>query len=255
VKARLSVKITTLIIDDERAARNNLRRGLEDNPLIELAGEAEDGPSAVALIEEKNPQLILLDIQMPAMDGVDVLRALAPECPPAVIFVTAYDEYAIEAFEVSAVDYLLKPFSEERLREAIDKVATRIEGPWSATIQGLLRSLPNTEYVRQLPVHAQKRIILLDVDSISHIVSEQRVIYIYDQEGNGYWTNETLDQLQKRLDPEQFFRIHRSSLINLKSQFEIEPWEDGRLRLHLRGGTTLTASRERAKLLRKRVGF
>jgi len=226
VKARLSVKITTLIIDDERAARNNLRRGLEDNPLIELAGEAEDGPSAVALIEEKNPQLILLDIQMPAMDGFDVLRALAPECPPAVIFVTAYDEYAIEAFEVSAVDYLLKPFSEERLREAIDKVATRIEGPWSATIQGLLRSLPNTEYVRQLPVHAQKRIILLDVDSISHIVSEQRVIYIYDQEGNGYWTNETLDQLQKRLDPEQFFRIHRSSLINLKSQFEIEPWDE-----------------------------
>jgi len=225
VKARLSVKITTLIIDDERAARNNLRRGLEDNPLIELAGEAEDGPSAVALIEEKNPQLILLDIQMPAMDGFDVLRALAPECPPAVIFVTAYDEYAIEAFEVSAVDYLLKPFSEERLREAIDKVATRIEGPWSTTIQGLLRSLPNTEYVRQLPVHAQKRIILLDVDSISHIVSEQRVIYIYDQEGNGYWTNETLDQLQKRLDPEQFFRIHRSSLINLKSQFEIEPWD------------------------------
>ncbi|MBW1907824.1 MAG: response regulator transcription factor [Deltaproteobacteria bacterium] len=220
------MKITTLIIDDERAARNNLRRGLEDNPLIELAGEAEDGPSAVALIEEKNPQLILLDIQMPAMDGFDVLRALAPECPPAVIFVTAYDEYAIEAFEVSAVDYLLKPFSEERLREAIDKVATRIEGPWSATIQGLLRSLPNTEYVRQLPVHAQKRIILLDVDSISHIVSEQRVIYIYDQEGNGYWTNETLDQLQKRLDPEQFFRIHRSSLINLKSQFEIEPWDE-----------------------------
>ncbi|MBW2192099.1 MAG: response regulator transcription factor [Deltaproteobacteria bacterium] len=219
------MKITTLIIDDERAARNNLRRGLEDNPLIELAGEAEDGPSAVALIEEKNPQLILLDIQMPAMDGFDVLRALAPECPPAVIFVTAYDEYAIEAFEVSAVDYLLKPFSEERLREAIDKVATRIEGPWSTTIQGLLRSLPNTEYVRQLPVHAQKRIILLDVDSISHIVSEQRVIYIYDQEGNGYWTNETLDQLQKRLDPEQFFRIHRSSLINLKSQFEIEPWD------------------------------
>ena len=100
MKARLSVKITTLIIDDERAARNNLRRGLEDNPLIELAGEAEDGPSAVALIEEKNPQLILLDIQMPEMDGFDVLRALAPERPPAVIFVTAYDEYAIEAFEV-----------------------------------------------------------------------------------------------------------------------------------------------------------
>ncbi len=247
--------ISTLIVDDEPAARKSLQRGLRGDARITVVGEAKDGPSAVTMIEEKKPQLVLLDIQMPVMNGFDVLRALAPECIPAVIFVTAYDEYAIAAFDVSAVDYLLKPFSEDRLREAIDKVAAKIEGPWPSTIQGLLETLPNAEYVRQLPVHAQKKIRLLDVDSISHIVSEQRIIHVYDQEGHGYWTNETLDQLQKRLDPEQFFRIHRSSLINLKSGFEIEPWEDGRLRLHLKGGETLTVARERAKLLRERMGF
>jgi DNA-binding LytR/AlgR family response regulator len=95
----------------------------------------------------------------------------------------------------------------------------------------------------------------LDVDSISHIVSEDRIIHVYDQQGDVYWTNETLEQLQKRLDPEQFFRIHRSSLINLKSDFEMEPWEDGRLRLHLKGGKTLTVARERARQLRERMGF
>jgi len=247
--------ISTVIVDDERAARKSLRRGLEGDSRIEVVGEAEDGPSAVALIEGKRPQLVLLDIQMPVMNGFDVLRVLAPENIPAVIFVTAYDEYAIAAFEVAAVDYLLKPFGEERLREAIGKVAARITGPWPATIQELLGNVSNAEYVRQLPVHARKRIRLLDVDSISHIVSEDRIIQVYDQEGRRYWTNETLDQLQERLDPEQFFRIHRSSLMNLKSDFEIEPWEDGRLRVHLERGETLTVSRERAKLLRERMGF
>ena len=247
--------ISTLIVDDERAARKSLRRGLEADARIDVVGEAEDGPSAVALIEEKRPQLVLLDIQMPVMNGFDVLRVLEPESTPAVIFVTAYDEYAIAAFEVAAVDYLLKPFGEDRLRQAIDKVVARIDGPWPSTIQNLLGSLSNAEYVRQLPVHARKRIRLLDVDLISHIVSEDRIISIYDQQGHRYWTNETLDQLERRLDPEQFFRIHRSSLVNLKSQFEIEPWEDGRLRLHLEGGEKLTVARKRAKLLRERMGF
>lgn len=247
--------ISALIVDDEPAARRSLRRGLEADPRIDVVGEAEDGPSAVALIEEKKPQLVLLDIQMPVMSGFDVLRVLEPECIPAVIFVTAHDEYAIAAFEVAAVDYLLKPFGEDRLREAIDKVVVRIAGPWPSTIQEVLGNLSSAEYVRQLPVHARKRIRLLDVDSISHIVSEDRIIRVYDEEGQRYWTNETLDQLQRRLDPEQFFRIHRSSLVNLRGEFEIEPWEDGRLRLHLKGGKTLTVARERAKLLRERIGF
>jgi DNA-binding LytR/AlgR family response regulator len=249
------VKIRALIVDDERAARKSLRRGLDGDPRVDVVGEAEDGPSAVASIEEKRPELVFLDVQMPVMSGFDVLRVLEPESMPAVIFVTAHDEYAIAAFEVAAVDYLLKPFGEERLREAIDKVVARIGGPRPSTIKDLLENLSTAEYARHLPVHARKRIRLLDVDSISHIGSEDRIIRIYDREGNGYWTNETLDQLQRRLDPEQFFRIHRSSLINLKGDFEIEPWKDGRLRIHLRGGRTLTVARERAKLLRERMKF
>ena len=247
--------ITALIVDDERAARNSLRRGLEADARVEVVGEAGDGPSAVALIEEVSPQLVFLDIQMPVMSGFDVLRLLEPERMPAVVFVTAHDEYAIAAFEVSAVDYLLKPFHEDRLREAIDKAVARIAGPWSSTIQEVLGNLPTAAYVRRLPVHARKRIRLLDVDRISHIISEDRIIRIYDHDGHRYWTNETLDQLQRRLDPGQFFRIHRSSLVNLRSEFEIEPWEDGRLRLHLKGDKTLTVARERAKLFREQMGF
>jgi two-component system LytT family response regulator len=249
------VTITALIVDDERAARNSLRRGLQADARVEVVGEAGDGPSAVALIEEKRPQLVFLDIQMPVMNGFDVLRLLEPERMPAVVFVTAHDEYAIAAFEVSAVDYLLKPFHEDRLREAVDRAVARIAGPWSSTIEKVLGNLPTAEYVRRLPVHARKRIRMLDVDRISHIVSEDRIIRIYDDDGHRYWTNETLDQLQRRLDPGQFFRIHRSSLVNLRGDFEIEPWEDGRLRLHLKGDKTLTVARERAKLFRKQMGF
>jgi two-component system LytT family response regulator len=249
------VTITALIVDDERAARNSLRRGLEADPRVEVVGEAEDGPSAVALIEKKSPQLVFLDIQMPVMSGFDVLRLLEPERTPAVVFVTAHDEHAIAAFEVSAVDYLLKPVHDDRLREAIDKAVVRIAGPWSSTIQEVLGNLPTADYVRRLPVHARNRIRLLDVDRISHIISEDRIIRIYDDDGHRYWTNETLDQLQRRLDPGQFFRIHRSSLVNMRSEFEIEPWEDGRLRLHLKGDKTLTVARERAKRFREETGF
>lgn len=251
--------ISTLIIDDEAAARNRLRTLLFDMPGLKLVGEAENGVQALELIERLEPQLLLLDIQMPAMDGFDVLRQLPAQTMPAVIFVTAYDQYALQAFDVSAVDYLLKPYSEERLQQALDKVVKKIAVSQPSKIPEnmarLLENLPVAEFVRQLPVRVNKRVKLINVEDISRIVSEHRMINVYDRQSNRYWTNETLEQLQKRLDPERFFRVHRSGMINLMADFEIEPWDDGRLKIHFSDGEVITVAREPAKALKSILGM
>ncbi|MGI9285878.1 MAG: LytR/AlgR family response regulator transcription factor [Pseudomonadales bacterium] len=242
--------VSALIVDDESAARSRLKRLLGKDNRINVLGEAEDGPGAVQAIQQYKPQLVFLDIQMPAMNGFDVLRLLSPEQVPAVVFVTAFDEYAVKAFDVAAVDYLLKPFDEERLRGAVDKVIASLTFAWDKTVVDILDRLETKNYCQQLPVHHLKRIRLLNVTDISYIVSEHRLINLYDKDGQRYWTNETLEQLENRLDPTVFFRIHRSSLISLQATFEIETWDDGRLRLHYPDGTILVVARGPAKELK-----
>jgi len=252
-------KISTLIVDDESAARKKLCRLLANDQRVEVVGEAEDGLQAIELIRQHKPQLVLLDIQMPSISGFDVLRLIPDEELPMVIFVTAFDEYAIKAFEVCAIDYLLKPFGQERLDQAIIKAQQTLQGSVSSPAytpnREVLSALSHDGYARQLAVHTHKRIRLINVEDISHIISEHRLINIYDNDNERYWTNETLQQLETRLDPQQFFRIHRSSLINLKASFELETWEDGRLRVHFPHEVSLTVAREPAKELRKRLGF
>ena len=183
--------ITTLIVDDEEIARQKMARYLGQDNRVHVIGEADDGPSALTLIEQHRPQLLMLDIQMPSMTGGEVLRLLPKDYKPAIIFVTAYDNYALKAFEVSAVDYLLKPYGEQRLHEALDKV-TQHHDDDDGKIQELLDHIETPEYVRYLPVHHLKRVRLLSVDDISHIVSEHRLVNVYDKSGGRYWTNETL---------------------------------------------------------------
>lgn len=247
--------ITTLIIDDEVAARTRLRQILAGDDRLQLLGEAKDGVEAVEKIEALRPQLIFLDIQMPGMGGFDVLRQLPKELMPAVIFVTAFDQYAIRAFEVSAIDYLLKPYSEERLNQALSRVINSLQLSSNDNVNKLLEQLPAEKTFRHLPVRAQKRIKLLNTDDICRIVSEHRLITIYDRDGNRYWTNETLDQLEKRLDSAVFFRIHRSSIINIQAGIELETWDDGRLKVHFADGEILVAAREPAKQLKQRMGL
>lgn len=247
--------VSTIIIDDEAAARSRLRQLVSADARLQLVDEACNGLEAIEKIEALQPQLIFLDIQMPGMDGFDVLRQLSAEHMPAVIFVTAYDQYALQAFDVSAVDYLLKPYSEGRLGEAVARVIEQVERQSSTSIDQMLDQLPAQQYVHQLPVRINKRVKLLNVDEISRIVSEHRLINIYDREGKRYWTNETLDQLNKRLDPAMFMRIHRSSLINLQAGIEVEPWDDGRLKIHFQDGEVLVAARDPAKELRGRLGL
>ena len=244
--------IRILIVDDEAPARAKLVAYLAEDARFELVGEAVDGEDALDKIERFRPDVLLLDIQMPGMTGFDLLRLLPEAERPRVIFATAYDRYAVEAFSVSAADYLLKPIGRKRFREALDKVAAATPVP---SVSEVLSRLPSPTPISRLAVRQMKRIKVLDVSRISRIVAERQIIAVYDREGGRYWTEETLDSLERRLDAERFFRIHRSSLINLDEELSIEPWQDGRLRIHFPDGNVLTAARGPAKELRRRLGF
>ncbi len=237
--------ISVLIVDDEFAARQRIKKLVKVQPNFELLGEAGDGPTAVEKIEALCPDLVFLDVQMPAMNGFEVLRQLSDEDMPAVVFVTA--------FEVSAIDYLLKPVSAERFQQGIKRIDKLMDSSPNA-LQNLL-DMENQGYVKQLPVRFLKRVKLLNVDDISHIISEHRLVNVYSRSGERFWTNETLDRLQDRLDPSQFCRTHRSSILNLSAEFELEYWEDGRLKVHFPSGDFLTVARDPAKEIRSRLDF
>lgn len=241
------LQVKALIVDDEAPARARLAQALEHETRVEVVGFAENGAQAVEAIESLHPDLVFLDVQMPELTGFDVLRLIDEHDRPAVVFVTAYDEYAVKAFDAAAVDYLLKPFSDQRLRQAIDRVLANVGAP--STIPDPVR------YVERLPVRFLKRVRLLDVGDITHLVSEHRVINVYTRAGERFWTPETLDSLERRLDPDRFFRIHRSSLLNLDASIEIEPFEDGRLRVHLPNDVALTVARGPAKKLKAQLGI
>jgi len=203
-----------LIVDDETPARERLKRLLADIAGVELVGEAENGPQALTLIEQEQPDLVLLDIQMPGLDGFGVIEALAE--PPPVVFVTVYNEYAIRAFEVNALDYLLKPFSKERLEKAIHR-AQEVQAEaqdFASRLAPLLESLASQgHYLTRLAVRDQNRIRVLDVGELDWIgvENEQTVVHIGSE---AYPIQRTLTDLEARLDPACFFRAHRSILVN-----------------------------------------
>ena len=245
----------TLIVDDEAPARERLKRllvGLED---VEVVGEAEDGIQAVEMIERQRPDLALLDIQMPGLDGFGVVETL--ENPPAIIFVTAYDQYAIRAFEIHALDYLLKPFSQQRLARAIDHAREALaEGQdLSAQLRPLLEGLAaQGRYLSRLAVRDRDRIRVLDADEVDWIgiEDEQVMVHIGDQ---AYPIRRTLTELEARLDPKRFFRAHRSAIVNLDRVQEIIPWFKGGHILRLTTGAEVDLSRARARALRKTLGW
>lgn len=247
--------IRTLIVDDEKLARDRLRsllRGVQD---VEVIAEAKNGIEAVRVIEEQDPDLVLLDVQMPGMDGFGVLAAVSRQ--PQVVFATAYDEYAIQAFEVQAADYLLKPISRTRLEEAIRRVRERVESRAPAPdFQAILRALETRErrYMSQVPVHKGKQILILPVEDIYWFEVEYRLVYAFDA-ADRYMTNFTLKELEERLDPEVFFRAHKSRLVNLRHVKAIVPWFGGRFKLVLRNpaGSEVELSRAQARALRRRM--
>jgi two-component system LytT family response regulator len=249
------MKLRTLIVDDEAPARQRLRSLLESNEAVELVGEAKDGAEAIEMIEAKSPDLVLLDIQMPVLDGFEVIEALRG--PPAVIFVTAYDEYAIRAFEVNALDYLLKPFSQERLWKAVERAQEALSTGQAFTdkIGPLLQSLrEERRYLERIAVRKADRILVLDVDNIDWVEARQgrTVVHMREEE---HVLARTLADLEDRLDPTRFFRAHRSVIVNLDQVDEIIPWFAGSHRLKLKTGAEVDLSRSRAKALREILGW
>jgi DNA-binding LytR/AlgR family response regulator len=241
----------TLIVDDEAPARERLKRLLADLGDVEVVGEAGDGIQAVEMIERQGPDLALLDVQMPGLDGFGVVEAL--EDPPAIIFVTAYDQYAIRAFEVHALDYLLKPFSRERLAKAIHRAREALaEGQdLSAQLRPLLEDLAvEGRYLTRLAVRDRTCIRVLDADSVDWIgiEDEQVIVHVGDQ---AYPIRRTLTELEARLDPSHFFRAHRSAIVNLDRVQEVIPWFKGSHILRLSTGAEVDLSRAQARALRK----
>ncbi len=244
-----------LIVDDEALARERLKRLLADIKGVEIIGQADDGVRAVELIEQEQPDLVLLDIQMPGLDGFGVIQALKE--PPPIIFVTAYDEHAIRAFEVNALDYLLKPFSRERLEKAIHRAQQELaeERDLSARFAPLLDGLTaQGRYLTRLAVRERDHIRVLGADEIDWINVEDEQVYVHA--GNVvYPVPRTLAELEARLDPAHFFRAHRSALVNLDRVSEIIPWFKGSHKLRLTTGAEVELSRAQARVLRKRLDW
>jgi len=248
--------IRTIVVDDEKLARDRMNAFLRKIPDVQLVGEAADGTSAIELIETQRPDLVLLDVQMPGTDGFAVLRALKD--PPNVIFATAYDEYAIKAFEIEALDYLLKPFSQTRLAAAVERVRQKIaDGRARSDAEAIARAAePRRSYATQIPVHTARKILVVPTRDILWFAVESRLVYAH-VDGRALMTNFTLRELEERLDPQVFFRAHKSRLVNLEQVKEITRWFGGRYRLVMRDSqaSQVELSRVQARELRSRLGW
>ena len=237
-----------LIVDDEAPARRKLRHLLEREPEIEVAGEAADGEAAVAVIRETAPDLVLLDIQMPRLGGFEVIERVGVEQMPLVIFVTAFDEHALRAFEVHAFDYLTKPFAAQRLRATLERARRRLAERRDDTDAEKLRQLiaalgSGGGYLKRLRARrGPHREVLVTVEDILILRAQRNDVDIVTAEAT-YRRRGTLSSLEARLDPEMFARINRSEIVRLDAIRELQPWFHGDYRVILRDGETLSWSR------------
>jgi two-component system LytT family response regulator len=245
--------IRALIADDEALARKFIRRMLKDDHDIEIVGECSNGKETVAMIKKQRPDIVFLDVQMPEMDGFAVLESVGFEHLPEIIFATAYEKYAIRAFELHALDYLLKPFDQARFRDAIKHAKERFRSERGSEgrtqINALLESIKNTTpYLDRLMIKASGRITFLSIDEINWIEADDKYVHLHAGKIRPM-IRQTLSAMETQLDPKKFRRIHRSTIVNVKRIKELQPLFNGEHSLLLEDGTKLTLSRNyRAKL-------
>jgi len=248
------MKIRTLIVDDEALARSRLRQLLQDELDIELIGECADGRGAVSTIQETKPELIFLDIQMPELDGFGVVQALGADCVPVVVFVTAYDKFALRAFEIHAVDYLLKPFDRERfqtaLRRAIERVKHREDSKLIEQQAALIAQLKSPRITDRLAVRSGGRIVWVKLDDVDWIGSADNYAELHVGP-KSHLLRETLATLETRLAPDKFIRISRSVIVNTQRIKELKRLFYGGYELTLQDGAKLTLSRRHRDKLRQ----
>ncbi len=233
-----------LIVDDESVARRRIRRLLTAEHDVTVIGECGDGGSAIAAIAAEHPDLVFLDVQMPERDGFEVLQAVPPPELPAILFVTAYDRYALRAFDVHAIDFLLKPFTRERFRIALVRARERLErrdrDAGLAALAASLRQRPR--YLSRVPVRTGDRIVLVDVTTVDWLEAADNYVRLHVQKRE-YLLRETLASLESQLDPNRFARIHRSAIVQIDRIAELHPATHGDFDVLLRDGTRLTLSR------------
>lgn len=250
-----SESMKVLIVDDEKPARRDLTRILDKIEGFEKAGEAGDGLKAVDMINEGEPDIVLLDIQMPGLDGFQVLSRLGEtgDIPP-VIFVTAYDQYAIRAFDVHAVDYILKPVDEDRLREALGRAADRVKGKVPRQdLDELLRSVG--ALAQRVPVRRGTGVVMVDVQEILYAGVSDGEVTIVSGDLEGTSARRSLDELQAELPAGMFMRVHRAYLANVYRIREIIPWENNTFRIKMGSddGPVIPVSRANARELKRRL--
>jgi two-component system, LytTR family, response regulator len=258
----MSVPIRVLVVDDEPLARAGMISLLGRDPEVVVVGECGDGAQAIAGIGRLAPDLVLLDVQMPEADGFEVLRAVGADQMPAVVFVTAYDRFAVRAFEVNAVDYLLKPFDDERFSAALERAKQTVrQGPASVgevmrRLARLLDEAPTPSPGRRLTrliVKDQGRATFLGVDELVWIEAADYYVKLHTP-GKTYLLRQTLQSLEERLDPTHFFRVHRSALVNLDRVKEVQALFKGDHVVILHDGTRLKLSRTRKDSLEALLG-
>jgi two-component system LytT family response regulator len=259
-------RLTALIVDDEALARASLRGLLAQDPEIEVIGECSGGAEAAARVEARAPDILLLDVQMPEVDGFEVLRRIGSATVPAVVFVTAHDDYALQAFEAEALDYLLKPFDDTRFHRSLSRAKARAR---ERRVNRLTRRLiaavgdpagrdtranPPTAYAERLALKNDGRISFLRVTEIDWIEAADYCVRVHAG-GRFHLLRESMRELEARLDPRQFFRIHRSAIVNISRIRELQPYFHGEFVLVMHDGARLKLSRGRREQLTTLLGM
>lgn len=259
--------LQALIVDDEPLARERLRGLLQDVPDAAVVGEAEDGPEAVEAIRDQNPTLVFLDVQMPGMSGIDVIEEVGREAMPITVFVTAYDQYAIKAFDLSAIDYLLKPFDDARFEQALDRARERVlDQEADAISQRLLTMLRERDpslleeaadepddYLERIAVQGRGKARIVSVDELTHITADGSYAELHTADGT-HVVRERMKTLAARLDPSKFVRVHRSAIVRIDEIEVILRGGGGDYAVRLEDGTRVSVSRGRIDELQERLG-
>lgn len=247
-------KLRAVVVDDEERARKRLTRMLDEWHDVEVVAEAACGADAITAIQKHGPDLVFLDVQMPDLDGFGVLAQL-PRPPRYVVFTTAYDRYAIDAFAVGAIDYLLKPFGEREVARAIERAMERsAEQRFRDGYPRMMASLDKPRWLERIPVSWLKDIVLVPVSAITHFEADNEMVAIHTA-GATYSTDMTLADLEVRLDPDHFFRAHRKAIVNLDRVVRLERLEGGRYLAVIGDGVRVEVSRQASKRLRDQLSL
>lgn len=257
----METKLRVAIADDERPARSFLAAMLRTFPEAELIGEAANGAEAIELIEQQRPDLALLDLQMPEVDGLAVVRLIRKDCLPLIAFVTAYDEYAVRAFELNAVDYLLKPVERARLQSTLNRAQDRLEradlrdaeAEHLTAVVAAYETATRQTYLERIPVRQREEIVLVPVERVASIIADGELLHLTATDGQRHSFSYRLKDLEGRLDPAKFVRLSRGALVNVNQISRISPLPGGTYVVTLHNRQQLNVSRIQARILREQL--